>query len=128
MNWLKNRVKTLGVSWCVVMVILIGMVTYFDIPCFTRISKTLYFEKTIATESLNLTYNYGEEEFTAEKDVKIYVNPENPKDYILGSTISTDWIMAVLYLFTIGFSVLFFSFHNPEAEKENDTVEIKQKE
>ena len=128
MSWLKNRIKTLGASWCVAMVVLIGVITYLDIPNFTRIFKTLYFEKTIATETLNLSYNYNEENFIAEKTVKIYVNPENPKDYILDSTISTDWIMAVLYLFTIGFSVLFFSFHNPEAEKENDTVEIKQKE
>lgn len=108
--------------------VLIGVVTYFDIPCFTRIFKTLYFEKTIATESLNLTYNYGEEEFTAEKDVKIYVNPENPKDYILGSTISADWILVILYLFLIGFSVLFFSFYDPEAEKESNEVKAKQKQ
>lgn len=105
---------------------LIGMVTLFIIPNFTRISKTLYYEKTIATETLNLSYNYDEENFTADKTVKIYVNPDNPKDFILSNTISSDWILVVSYLFFMGFLVLFFAYYDPATEKEKNIVEVKQ--
>lgn len=125
MNWLKKRIKMLGISYCVSVVVLFGVVTYLAIPSFTRISKTLYFEKTIATETLNLSYDYNGENFTAEKAVKIYINPENAKEYILATTIGCDWFFVIMYLLSVGMA-LFFFFDDPKAEEKNDTAEVKQ--
>lgn len=125
MNWLKKRIKMSGISYCVSVVVLFGVATYLAIPSFTRISKTLYFEKTIATETLNLSYDYNGENFTAEKAVEIYINPENAKEYILAVTISCDWFFVIMYLLTVGMA-LFFFFGDPKAEEENDKAEVKQ--
>ena len=119
--WFNSRKKELKLSDLIVTLIIMAVITRLISPCISTIVKTSKYEKVIATEPSSLSYKYGEELFVPEKNVEIYVNPENPKDYVTCDAVKGDWGLTIIYVLTMTMMISYLLFYESSAKDETST-------
>ena len=87
-------------------------------PCISTIVKTSKYEKVVATEPSGLSYKYGEELFVPEKNAKIYVNPENQKDYVTCDAVKGYWGLTIIYALAMTMMISYLLFYESSTKEE----------